>query len=326
MAIGSGLSAQFGLKAETVYGTPVTVDRFLEFLNESLVDDVEPVDVFSLGMGRVQRSSHIVHVVTGASGSVELIVLNKGFGTIFQQCFGVAASVQVGATLEYTQTFSIDLAGGQYGVNATYQVGVPDVTGTVRTKTLEGGKVTAFHLNAALSDALKLTVDLVGEQMLNTTALAAASYATGRAPFVYSQGCLTVAGVENVVKSITIDVDHGLDDDRHGLCAALRREPIAAGEAVISGTFDAEFASLANWDAFKAGTLSQLILDFTGPVIPGTSNPYKLTLTLPKCRFTGETPQVGGPEIVRQAVAFQSVYDGTANPLTMVVHTDDIAL
>ena len=80
MAIGSGLSAQFGLKAETVYGTPVTVDRFLEFLNESLVDDVEPVDVFSLGMGRVQRSSHIVHVVTGASGSVELIVLNKGFG------------------------------------------------------------------------------------------------------------------------------------------------------------------------------------------------------------------------------------------------------
>jgi hypothetical protein len=326
MAIGSGLSSQLGLKAETTYGTPVTVDRFLEYLNESIVDDTSPVDLFQLGMGRVQRSSQIVQVQKGGSGSVEFNVLTKGFGVLLDQCFGASAVAQVGATAEWTQTFTIDLVNGQYGKNATYQIGMAQTDGVMKTKTLAGGKVTGFHFSAALDEPLTLIIDLVGRQIINTTALATATYANGRAPYVYSQGILTVGGVSTVVKAVTIDVDQGLADDRFGISSPLRREPIAAGPQVINGSFDCEFESLVHWDQFRAGTLSAMVLEFTAGTIPTTAATYKATFTLPSVRFTGETPQVGGPEIIRENIAFQALYDGSTNPFSLVLHTDDISL
>jgi len=49
MAIGSGLSSQFGIKEETIYGTPVTVDRFLEIESSNILTTLGKVESPVLG-------------------------------------------------------------------------------------------------------------------------------------------------------------------------------------------------------------------------------------------------------------------------------------
>lgn len=319
--IGSGVGSQFGFKAETTYGTPVTVDRFVEFNTESLVDEMEYLQSYGIGSGRVARSTLMTAVKTGASGSIEFDVLTKGMGLLFKHWLGAAANAQQGGTAEYLQTYTLALTGNLLALTA--QVAVPDTGGTIRTKTAEGVVVTAGTLSAALSEIVKLSLDVVAEQMVDTTAVATASYASGRAPFVYSQGALTVGGSSIIVKSFDVTVDNGFDTDRRGIGSTFRRQPIHAGATVITGNLDAEFESLTNWDAFLAGTLAQLVLTFTGGTIPTTSNPYKLVVTIPKIYYTGTTPTVGGPDIIRQPLPFAALYDGSSNPITITINTDD---
>lgn len=59
MSIGTGISAQLGLKAESVYGTPVTVDRFYEFESEAIDIDIAKVEAPLLGAGRFLRNDRV---------------------------------------------------------------------------------------------------------------------------------------------------------------------------------------------------------------------------------------------------------------------------
>lgn len=318
MAIGSGVSAQFGMKAETTYGTPVTVDRFIEFLSEALEDEMEFLIAKGIGAGRFARTTHMVATKIGAKGSTEHELMTKGCGLLLKHGLGASASAQQGGTPEYLHTYTPDEP-----PSATVQIGVPDTSGTVRTKTAEGAVVTKGKLSASLGEIVRLALEWAAEQMVNSTALATASFAANRAPFVYSQGALTIGGSSMVVKSFEVEWDHALDIERRGIGATQRRKPIPAGEFAVTGTLDAEFESLTAWNAFLAGTTAQLVLTFTGGTIPSTSNPYKTTVTIPAIYYTGTTPQVGGPEIVRQSLPFKALYNGTNPIITITQNTDD---
>src|SRR5574343_827790 len=98
MAIGSGVSAQFGMKAETTYGTPVTVDRFIEFLSEALEDEMEFLIAKGIGAGRFARTTHMVATKIGAKGSTEHELMTKGCGLLLKHGLGASASAQQGGT------------------------------------------------------------------------------------------------------------------------------------------------------------------------------------------------------------------------------------
>ena len=84
MAIGTGLSAQLGVKAETTYGTPVVVDRFFEFESEAIAIDIAKVDAPLLGGGRFLRADRTKTFLRGAGGPINFgPVMNKNFGLIF---------------------------------------------------------------------------------------------------------------------------------------------------------------------------------------------------------------------------------------------------
>lgn len=325
MSIGSGIDAQIGIKAETVYGTPLTVDRFYEFESEGIEVDVGKVDAPLIGAGRFLRTDRVKTYIKGARGPIAWgAVRNKSFGLIFQHMLGQNTVAQVGGTAEYTHTCIPDALALQ-GKSLTVQVGRPDIGGTVRAFTFEGGKILDWELKCAIDEALKLTTNLDFENVLTATALASATYPATQEMFIFTEGALTIGGVTTSVKAVTVKGNNALASERRFL-GNTKKEPLANGIADVSGTLDCEFEDLTAYAAWVAGTQAQLVLTFTlATLIPTTANPFKLTITLPAIEYTGETPKVGGPDVVMQGRPFRALYNGTNPVITALFNTSDTA-
>lgn len=326
MAIGSGLSSQFGFVEESTYGTAVTVTRFLEIQKESIKNDVGKW--FSRGTKDVVlRSSRTRTYSKGANGDIEFEVMNKGFGKLFKQCFGVGAVAQVGSTTEYTHTFTPDIAAGKAGIMATMQVGRPSVDGTVQPFTYKGCKITEFEITSELDGPLMLKITVDAQSETTGTALASASYPTDPASFIFIDGALTVDTVAAYIKSIKLNCKWSLDTERRFLGAiTTKKQPIANGEFEVTGELGMEFEGLTEYAKFVAGTPSALVLTWSFGTITGASNPYKIVITIPVVEYTGETPTVESSEVLMQNLPFKALYNGTDAIVTLEYSTSDTAL
>jgi len=327
MAVGSGISAQFGMKAESVYGTPVTVDRFLEFNSESIQEVFQDMASVGLGSGGFKRTTHIVRKSIGASGSVEFDLFDKGFGLIFKHMLGANTTTTVIGN-ERRHRVTVDLATRMAGLAATVQVGKPDVGGTVRPFTAEGGKITEWEISTEFGGLVKINTTWDFEAVATATALASASLISGRTPYVYADtSTLTVGGVANFARSITITGNNMLDYERRGVTQVIKKEPIANDLITITGELDCEFESLTHYTALTANTVQALAWTLTGDTIGGGGGegPHKVVITLPQIHFTGTPPVVEGPGILRMTLPFEALYNGTDNPMTVDYHSDDTA-
>lgn len=317
MAIRSGLSSQVGAKAEATYGTAVTVDRFIEFDSESIKAEV--VKIMTRGLGqRFQRASRVRTYTKRAAGQLVFDIMNVGHGFFFKQILGAGATTH--PATEYVHTFTPDAA-GKYGVAMTLQVGRPDVGGTVRAFTYAGCKVIQAQIQCQLDQNVKLslTVDGVGET--TATALASASYSAAAVPLSFIDGALTIDAGAIAVKDATIVIADAQDVERRFI-GNTRKEPVANGEMVITGTLTLEFNDLAEYAKFIAGTASALVLTFSyGDT--GAGVPFSLVLTIPSLEYTGETPNVGSSGVVQQNLPFKALYNGTDPILTIAYTTTD---
>ena len=324
MAIGAGLAGQIGLATQGVdYDTAATVTRFLEFDNENIVTDVAKLYGRGIGVGRFQRADRVKTYIRQASGQVLLPVMNKGFGLVFEHMLG--QNTITGATADKTHT-AIPSAAALAGKFATWQVGRPDLAGTVQPFTFIGGKVRAWEFQFRVDEILQLMLDLDFKTVGVGTALASASYAATQEFFAFHEGALSIDGSTFYVKSGTLRGENGLAHDRRFL-GNLKREPLAAGELIVSGQLEAEFENRDVYDAWVAGTVpGQLVLSFTtATLIPTTAVPFSLTITLDDIEYNGDTPNVDDEGILQQAIPFKALYDGT-NPLVQVVYvTNDTA-
>lgn len=325
MAIGSGLSTQFGMKEESVYGTAVTPDEFTYINSESIKAEVGKIESPFLG-NLVMRTSQVKTYTSGASGDIVFPFFNLGMGVLLDQAFGDTTSAVVGATAEYTHTFIPDLAAGKFGQSSTVQIGRPSVDGTVQPFTYEGGKITAFTIAMDAQGLLTLTTTWAFEDEKTATALASPSYASGLEMFDWSDATVSLGGNTIFVRSFSWTFTWAYDLERRGLSQTLRKEPIANGMASITGTMEGEFESLTHYQSFIAGTQQELVITTSGSTIPTTSNPYKTVATFEEVELTGDTPNVGGPGILTQPLAFRALYDGTNPPVQLVVHNDETAI
>lgn len=322
MAIKTGIAGQVGGKAEGIYGTPVTVDRFWEFVSEGIDIDIAKVDAPMVGAGRFLRNDRVKTFLRGAGGPVDFIVLNKGFGLLMEHAIG--QNTITGASANKTHTIIPDASALQ-GKSLTFQVGRPDVSGTVRAFTFEGGKITEWEFKCDVDGPLHFIPVFDFENVLTATALASASYPATQEMFIFSEGALTIGGTTVYAKSISIKGKNNLATDRRNI-GNVKREPLANNWFELTGSIDCEFEDLTAYAAWLAGTQAQLVLTFTlATVIPTTAVPFSLTITIPKIEYTGETPKVGGPDIVRMPLAFRGLYDGSNAIITAAYVTSDTA-
>ncbi len=322
MAIGSGVDAQFGFKTESVWGTPVTVDRFLEFESESVKANVANVDSKGLGQGRYLRTNRTKRYTKDAGGSITFPVMNKGMGLLFQHMLGaVSTAVDTPVAGANQHTFTGGSA-GKAGLSATVQVGKPDITGTVRPFTLAGGKIVTWELKCALDEGLVASTDWDFKSIVTATALASKSFASGAEQFIFTEGALTLGGGAKSVRSFSLKKTEPLKTDRRFI-GNSKLEQLVNGMADISGQLECEFEDLDDYAAIVAGTQAALVLTFTtASFITGTT-PSVLTITVPKIEFMGDTPVVGGPDVLMQPLPFRALYDGSNEPVTVLYQTAD---
>jgi hypothetical protein len=311
MAIPTGLAAQLGVVTETTYGTPVTVTRFYELTDESMKMDIERMESAGLRAGtRVLRSDRWVAGRKTVAGDVNLELANKSFGLLFTHMLGGAA-VTTSATGVYTHTFTP----GDLPVSATVQVGRPNNAGTVQPFTYHGCRVASWEISANLGEIGKLKLSLVAEDEDTSTGLASASYPTGLTLLTFKEATLSLASSAIPVTAVTLTGDNGLAADRHRLGSQVIKQPLEAGMRDYSGTIDADFESTTAYARFVSGTEAALVLAFTGATI-ATGYTYLAQFTC-NVRFDGDTPNVSGPEELRQPLRFKCL-DSGSGPSTAI--------
>lgn len=297
---------QLGIVAETQWATAATVSRFLEFTSETL--ERRNTIATSAGIRSGRRYGGQGRRITrhDAAGTVNTEVATTGFGLLFEHLLGaVTTTVNVTSTA-FTHTFT---PGSLLGKSLTLQKGVQKADGTVQAFTYPGAKIVSADFSVAQDGLLMAAWEFDAQQELSATALVTASYTTPRV-FTYSEGALlledaTVASVRSVG---SFRIRNNLLTERFFLGnQGTKSEPINVPFDEISGSLDVEFQTTSGFYAgFVADTAFDLKLKFVGDVITTGGGGYSSTLQFhaEDVRFEGETPKVGGPELVYMDVPF----------------------
>lgn len=323
----SGLQTQFGLKAETTYGTPVVVDRFYEILNESLERRNQTITSNGLrnAARNLRRGSRRVLTASDGGGDVNFEVATTGFGVLFNHMLGGTSTIaQQGATPAWLQTHTL---GDLEGKSLTLQKGVSQTDGTVKPFTFHGCKVLGWEFSISVDQILQLRCTFDAEDVDTSTGLATASYPTSNL-FHFKQGTLSVEGSSVAqVTDASVNGTNNLKVDRFYLGSnGLKKEPLDNDYPEVGGSLTAEFVDLTTFhDRFAADSAAELELEFVGAVIDGAES-ETLTITVPEVRFEGETPKVSGPEVNVQNIPFVGLFDGTNAGTTIEYKSTDTAI
>lgn len=322
----SGVFAQLGAKKEATYGTRVVPDKFFEFASESLSFDQRYLVSQQLGADSwFARGSRRIATTKSAGGNITMEVPNKGFGFFLDLLHGNSVTpVQQGGTTAYLQTHNIGLTAPTK--SATIQVGRPSTDGTVRPFDYTGCMMTSCEFGWDVDAALVASMDFDAQNESTAQTLATRSLPTSLASFVFTQGTLSIAGgaVADVTSgSLTIDLARDTDFYPLGT-TGLKSKPIINGVSGASGTATVRFTDLTHYARYQNNTKPTLSLSFVGPVISG-SYYETITITCNQVGFTGETPTVGGPDVLEHSIPFDVFYDGTNAPVIVTYTSTDSA-
>src|SRR5215831_16370917 len=169
----SALQNQLGMKAEVTYGTRIAPSRFMEYTAEA-VNRVLP-RIASAGHrpgDEAVRYDHWINGRTGAAGTFNVEVANKGMGILWDLGLGSTASVADGAGYHYTTKL-----GEQAGKSMTVQLGRGDTGGAgaaaIDAFDYTGCKVTGLAFTQPIEQFLSVQVTIDAQREDTSQALAA---------------------------------------------------------------------------------------------------------------------------------------------------------
>jgi hypothetical protein len=335
MALASGLGSQLGLKKETTWGTAVTVDKFYEFDSDSLNLAQSYQDSVGLKAGRtIQPSGRMVQTTRGVAGDTPMQVPTKLFGTILDLMHGATvAPVQQGATAAYLQTHPIGTT--QPNKSATIQINKPDTGGTDHAFTYPGAVLTsvAFACDAGGVLTVTLTWDAKDETTPSTTpsgaALASASYASGVTSWV-GTGTGVVLNVNGSpygsAKSWSLTWTQPYYTDRYYMgSGGLKGKPIPNGFATLNGTVAGDWDAETLYLLYRSGAIIDIFADFQGATIASTFK-EQIKFDCTSVQLRGDSPNVGGPDVLSQSINFMGGDNGSVAPLTILYESTDVTL
>lgn len=137
---------------------------------------------------------------------------------------------------------------------------------------------------------------------------ATASYPSGMVPMSFVHGGVTLGGVEIDVQEFELTCEMNLPE--RWFFGGVNKEPLDQGRT-ITGSFGSEYEDNGIYHQFETGTEGTLTLTFDtseqGLYVAGTT-PYSLTLS-GTVLLDGDTPNVEGPEIIKQSTPFTILND-----------------
>lgn len=315
MALKSGLNAQLGFVAETTWGTPVTVTKFVPLVSESITKDVARLESSGILAGRrVLSTNQFTGGDVTVSGDINLELSLQGVAGLWKWALGTCTTTSTGGVAPFIHTLT---PGDLTDDHLTMQVGRPDTGGTVDAFTYSGMKCASWELAAKAGELLTASFTAVGKDEATNTNLVAASFTNGvDQSFTYINGSVTIGGASVNVKEFTLKGDNGLRDDRRFLGAATISEPLEASLREYGADLTMEFESLAQYNRFLAGTTHAMVATFTA------SSSASFTVTT-NVRFDGSTPNVDGTDILEFSLPVKCVAGTDAGAITIAIVNND---
>lgn len=315
--------AQVGTVDESVYGTPVVVTKFFDFVSESMSREQERMETGSLrAQSRVTATDSWALGAINVSGDLNMELRPKGHGFWWKHAMGIPVTSQpdaAGNPTVYLHTFTP----ANLPTSFTLQVAKPDIADVAQPFTYHGCKITEWSLECGVGDIAKMTMSILGEDEDNSTALAVASYPTSNKVLNWTQGTITVAGSATDIKSVSLKGANNLQDDRYFLGSVLRKMPLENALREYTGTFETEFNGLTNYQRFVTGTEATVVLLFQGVTITGA---YKFQTQISmNVRFDGETPKVDNAQVVPLSLPFKVINNGTLS-IKVEYQTTDVTV
>jgi hypothetical protein len=302
----SALDAQVGAKKESVYGTPVVVDRFFEFNSESVTGKYGRVESNGLRPGRRHRSdTRFTTYIEGAEGDIKFEVGSKSFGFWLDLMVGGTVVTSGPTDSAYTHTAA---GGSLLGKSFTGQIGRPLYDGSsVQAFTYPGGKVDSWELANDAEGNLMCTLGCDFQTETTATGLAVAAYPTGIETFSWVGATLTIGGTQVDVTDTTISQNNGLKRDRRYLRNnGLKKEPVEDDYRETQFSLSADFDSLTQRNrvasATAAGAIATMVARWEGKTLLGATTYPALVVTL-NSRLDEFAANVDGPASLQQTLS-----------------------
>ena len=324
----SGSLTQFGIGKEVTYGTAVVANKFYEIISEDFKGAYPRLQAEALSAALVDRSDRFAVNNKGATGTVALEPLTKGFNNWLRFMMGDVVTTGPAETVAYTHTATPQSLVGDM---LTVQVGRAETGGTVRPWTYEGGKVTGFEFSNQVDQTLRSTITMDFEQESNPDAPAGAYVlatnvpVTGAEVLNWQGGTITVAAAAIDISEFSLKVDNALKTDRYYInkgAGVLKREPVQDGKRQIEWSFRTPYDNNTYWEKVAAATVTgsyaSIVAKWEGLTLLGTTIYPKLELTIPVAVFNEGGPVVSGPGMLEQTFSGKGLYDGTNAALTVV--------
>jgi hypothetical protein len=334
---------QFGMVAETTYGTPVTVTRFLRLLGDGSEHDFDPMPLQGVGLqvsapGGVDRSDRRVPGIGKGTLGLKFEAESKGLGLLLSHALGTATSTLVsGSTYQQVITPTVT---GTVLPSSTMQVGVVNNAGTAKAYTYAGCTIGGWEFELPESGIATWKVDVDAKSLATATSLATASYASSPSMFTYANtaslkvgGTLTVptttalassSGSANLnIRALTCTSVNSIDDGRW--IPGGRNQP-TVGKRTHKLKLTYEYSDDTFRDILLTQAATSLLLDLqtTEALSTGFAG---LQLAIPAAKVSsGAIPKPSNGETVVSDIELDILWDGTNQPLYVVGRTADTAL
>jgi hypothetical protein len=323
-----------GIIPEATYKTPLTVTRWLEYLDESLDwnKSIKQGKGLRVG-GRVARSGRRVITSAQGAGDISMEACSKGMGLFWQALLGAGVSTLVSGST-FQQLFTL----GDTPSSLTIQKGLPEVGGSVDAYTFAGCMVDSWEFDFPNDDIATVKATINAGDLATATAYAAPSYATAPnlfhfANLVISSGTLTAPTTTALATGTTTlaDIRGGSISVNNNLTTRLnaggagRQSKPTEGLRAITGKIDVEYDSTTFRDAVINDTPMPLIFTYSAGAL--STGLETLQIVLPEVKFDTELAKTNGTDLIVPSLAFQVLDNLTAaQPIWVVTRTSDAAL
>lgn len=290
MTIAGGSLARLAYIAEVTYGTTPATPAF-QVINPTSHNIGLEKETFQSETIRSDRQlNDFRHGVRQASGDIGIEFRDASWDDLLQ-------AVMMG-------TWSADvLKAGTTRRSFTIERFFSDIT---RYRRAVGCEFNSFSLECPASGIVTGTFGVIGMDDTGAgTAIASSSYTADPNENVMDSlsGSITVGGsAVSCITSIKLTLENGIEN--LPVVGETTRIRGAAGRSIVTGELTAFYQDDTLLDAFEDETEVAIVFTLTDGVAT-------YTFTLPKVKFTGGKPEVGGEREVSITMPFQAIYSSS---------------
>ena len=290
MTIAGGSLARLAYIAEVTYGTTPATPAFQTINPTSHSLGLEKETFQSETIRSDRQLNDFRHGVRQVSGDIGIEFRDASWDDLLQ-------AVMMG-------TWSTDvLKAGTTRRSFTIERFFSDIT---RYRRAVGCEFNSFSLECPATGPVTGTFGVIGmDDTGSGTAIASSSYTADPNENIMSSdgGQITVGGnAVTCITSIKLTLENGIEN--LPVVGETTRVRGAAGRSIVTGELTALYQDDTLLDAFEDETETAIVFTLTDGVAT-------YTFTLPKVKFTGGKPEVGGEREVMVTMPFQAIYSSS---------------